>query len=105
MGGVRGFAKSLGDRAGRGIDAADLVRRVRNDLDWIVARAMAPERDRRYGSVGELAADVERHLRDEPVEARARSRASDVPAMPRTRAAGRSPSVSGATAHEDRMLR
>jgi serine/threonine protein kinase/Tfp pilus assembly protein PilF len=56
--------------ARRGIDPADLVRRVRNDLDWIVARAIAPERERRYGSVGELAADVERHLRDEPVEAR-----------------------------------
>jgi eukaryotic-like serine/threonine-protein kinase len=56
--------------ARRGVLRADLVRRVRDDLDWIVARAMAPERERRYGSVGELAADVERHLRDEPVEAR-----------------------------------
>jgi non-specific serine/threonine protein kinase/serine/threonine-protein kinase len=56
--------------AQRGISAGDLVRRVRDDLDWVVAKAMAPERERRYRSVGELAADVERHLRDEPVEAR-----------------------------------
>ena len=37
------------------------------DLDWIVMKAIAKDRDERYGSVAELATDVERHLRDEPV--------------------------------------
>jgi tetratricopeptide (TPR) repeat protein len=36
-------------------------------MDWITMKALAKERSRRYGSVGELRADVERHLRNEPV--------------------------------------
>ncbi len=43
---------------------------VAGDLDWIVAKAIAADRSERYGSVGELVADVGRYLRDEPVEAR-----------------------------------
>ena len=37
------------------------------ELDWIVMRAMDKDRDRRYGGAGELAADLRRHLRHEPV--------------------------------------
>ena len=56
--------------ARRGTTRPELLRTVGGDLDWIVSKAMAPERERRYGSVGELAADLERHLDDQPVEAR-----------------------------------
>ncbi len=47
-----------------------VVRRLRGDLDWIVLKAMAKERDRRYPTVSELAADIHRHLQHEPVLAR-----------------------------------
>jgi serine/threonine-protein kinase len=39
------------------------------ELEWIVQRACAPERERRYPSVSELAADVEHLLADEPIGA------------------------------------
>ena len=42
---------------------------LRGDLDWIVLKAMAKERDHRYASAADLAADLRRFLRDEPVEA------------------------------------
>ncbi|HSF42425.1 MAG TPA: serine/threonine-protein kinase [Thermoanaerobaculia bacterium] len=51
----------------RGTDAAGLRRQLAGDLDWIVMKSLEKDRSRRYASVSELAADVERHLRDEPV--------------------------------------
>ncbi len=42
----------------------------RGDLETIVAKALEKERGRRYGSASDLAADVRRYLRDEPVVAR-----------------------------------
>jgi len=65
---------SLGPRAAaiagcRDTDADGLRRQVRGDLDWITMTAMAKDRDRRYASASELAADIVRHLRDEPVMA------------------------------------
>ncbi|HSB56173.1 MAG TPA: serine/threonine-protein kinase [Gemmatimonadales bacterium] len=50
-----------------------LVRELRGDLDAIVLKAMAPERERRYQTAQELAQDIERHLRHEPIAARAPS--------------------------------
>lgn len=50
-------------------DGGSLPRRLRGDLDWIVMRAMEKSRERRYQSPAELAADIRRHLRTEPVEA------------------------------------
>jgi non-specific serine/threonine protein kinase/serine/threonine-protein kinase len=44
-----------------------LVRQLRGDLDWIVMKALEKDRARRYGSPAELAADVERHLGNQPV--------------------------------------
>ena len=46
--------------------------RVRHaaDLDWVVMKAIAKERERRYESASGLAADVRRFLADEPVQAR-----------------------------------
>jgi serine/threonine-protein kinase len=42
---------------------------LRGDLDWIVLKALEKERDRRYTSAADLAADLRRFLRHEPVEA------------------------------------
>ena len=40
------------------------------DLETIVAKALAPDRSRRYASASELAADVRRFLDDQPIAAR-----------------------------------
>ncbi|MBI3450208.1 MAG: tetratricopeptide repeat protein [Acidobacteria bacterium] len=40
---------------------------VRGDLEWITARAMEKDRARRYETANDLARDLERHLRHEPV--------------------------------------
>ena len=53
----------------RGTEPSALARDLRGDLDWIVTKALEKDRGRRYASVGELSADVGRHLRDEPVSA------------------------------------
>jgi serine/threonine protein kinase/tetratricopeptide (TPR) repeat protein len=50
-------------------------RELRGDLDWIVLKAMAKEREQRYPSSAAFADDIERHLRDEPVLAAAPSAA------------------------------
>ncbi len=53
----------------------DPVAPPRGELDWIVMKALAKERDRRYPSAGELAADLEHHLEGRPVSAAPPSRA------------------------------
>jgi formylglycine-generating enzyme required for sulfatase activity len=45
------------------------VRALAGDLDWITMKAMEKDRARRYASPNELAQDLDRHLRDEPVTA------------------------------------
>ncbi|HEX5435872.1 MAG TPA: serine/threonine-protein kinase [Gemmatimonadaceae bacterium] len=54
----------------RGTDVVGLRRQLRGDLDWIVMKAMEPERNRRYETANGLAQDLERFLADEPVTAR-----------------------------------
>ncbi len=46
-----------------------LKRQLQGELDWITMRAMEKDRNRRYGTALELAADVARHLRGEAVTA------------------------------------
>jgi len=53
----------------RRLDVHALTKLIRGDLDWIAMRALEKDRARRYASASELAEDVRRHLRDEPVEA------------------------------------
>ncbi|MEM7585469.1 MAG: serine/threonine-protein kinase [Acidobacteriota bacterium] len=48
---------------------SELRQELKGDLDWIVMRALEKERQRRYGSASELAEDLARHLRNEPVAA------------------------------------
>jgi eukaryotic-like serine/threonine-protein kinase len=43
--------------------------RIPPDLDWIVMKALEPDRNRRYDTALALADDVARYLRDEPVVA------------------------------------
>src|SRR5450755_4001308 len=43
---------------------------LRGDLDWITLKALDRDRARRYGTPAELAADLSRYLRNEPVIAR-----------------------------------
>lgn len=42
----------------------------RGDIETVVAKAMNKEQERRYGSAKELAEDLRRYLRDEPIVAR-----------------------------------
>jgi non-specific serine/threonine protein kinase/serine/threonine-protein kinase len=53
----------------RRVELGALERELRGDLDWITMRALEKDRTRRYGSPSELAADIRRHLRHEPVVA------------------------------------
>lgn len=59
----------------RGLDDRQLSRLLSGDLDWIVMKALEKDRNRRYESAGTFAADVERYLAHEPVEARPPSKA------------------------------
>src|SRR5216684_5823840 len=53
----------------RGTDAPSLTRQLRGDPDAVVLKALEKDRKRRYGSPSELAADLGRYLRNEPVSA------------------------------------
>ena len=54
----------------RAADPRRLIGQMRGDLDWVVMKCLEKDRERRYESAGALAADVQRHLDDEPVHAR-----------------------------------
>jgi WD40 repeat protein/predicted Ser/Thr protein kinase len=43
---------------------------LRGDVETIVSKALAKDKARRYASAGELAADIRRHLVNEPIQAR-----------------------------------
>ena len=51
----------------RQLTLRQLAARLSGDLDWIVLKALEKDRNRRYASPSELAADVRRHLSNEPV--------------------------------------
>ncbi|MAJ46011.1 MAG: hypothetical protein CBC35_01775 [Planctomycetes bacterium TMED75] len=53
----------------RGLDARGLRRQLSGDLDWIMAKALERDRDRRYATPTSLADDLARYLRHEPVHA------------------------------------
>jgi non-specific serine/threonine protein kinase/serine/threonine-protein kinase len=59
----------------RGTDPPSLTRQLRGDPDAMVLKALEKDRKRRYGSPSELAADLGRYLRHEPVAAHAPSAA------------------------------
>ena len=51
------------------MEPAKLTRLVRGELDWIVMKALEKDRNRRYETANSFAADIERYLKDEPVQA------------------------------------
>jgi eukaryotic-like serine/threonine-protein kinase len=53
----------------RGIEPDALGKQLRGDLDWIVMKSLEKDRARRYDSPQAIASDLERYLRDEPVDA------------------------------------
>jgi WD40 repeat protein/serine/threonine protein kinase len=55
--------------ANRQSEPKQLSRCLRGELDWIVMKALEKDRTRRYETASALAADVQRYLHDEPVEA------------------------------------
>jgi serine/threonine protein kinase/Flp pilus assembly protein TadD len=55
--------------ADRKSDTRRLSQLFRGELDWVAMKALEKDRTRRYESAGALAADVERYLRDEAVQA------------------------------------
>jgi serine/threonine protein kinase/tetratricopeptide (TPR) repeat protein len=65
--GTREGESLAGVAEARGTHPSELPRRLRGDVDWITLKAIAPEREHRYGSAAELAADIRRHLDNEPV--------------------------------------
>jgi serine/threonine protein kinase len=55
--------------AQRKADPRQLDRTVRGDLDWVVMKALAKDRRRRYETASDFAADVMRYLTHQPVQA------------------------------------
>jgi eukaryotic-like serine/threonine-protein kinase len=55
--------------ANRHTEPARLSKDVRGELDWIVMKSLEKDRNRRYETASEFAADIERHLHDEAVDA------------------------------------
>jgi eukaryotic-like serine/threonine-protein kinase len=55
--------------ASRGTDPGALTKLLRSELDWIVMKAIDKDRVRRYETANAFAADVQRYLSGEPVQA------------------------------------
>src|SRR5207244_927268 len=55
--------------ANRQSEPKKLSQFMRGELDWIVMKALEKDRNRRYETASAFAADVQRYLKDEPVEA------------------------------------
>jgi serine/threonine protein kinase len=56
--------------AQRHMEPANLRKLVRGELDWIVMKTLEKDRNRRYETAKDFAADVQRYLNDEPIQAR-----------------------------------
>lgn len=54
----------------RRTDIPQLKRELQGDLDWIVMKAMEPDRNRRYATANALAVDLQHYLSNEPITAR-----------------------------------
>lgn len=86
---IRSDQALLAARAGqRSVEPKQLEMELRGDLDWITMKALEKDRERRFGSPAEMAADVERYLKNEPVLARPASTAYRVQKYVRRHRAG-----------------
>jgi eukaryotic-like serine/threonine-protein kinase len=61
---------SVAPAKARGSEPRQLATVLQGDLDWVTMKALEKDRDRRYGTPTELAADIERYLDNRPVIAR-----------------------------------
>src|SRR5262249_31455688 len=61
--------------AARGTDPGQLHAVLKGDLGWIAMKALEKDRDRRYQTPLEMAADIRRYLNNEPIGARPASAA------------------------------
>jgi len=66
--------RSMGDASAasaekRNEEPRSFAQHLRGELDWITMKALEKDRTRRYGAASELAADISRYLRNEPVVA------------------------------------
>jgi non-specific serine/threonine protein kinase/serine/threonine-protein kinase len=66
---LRHSATLIETAAQRSSDPPRLLKLLHGELDWITMRALEKDRTRRYATVSELAADIQRYLRHEPVVA------------------------------------
>src|SRR5439155_20358333 len=55
--------------AQRHMEPAKLTKLIRGELEWIVLKILEEDRNRRYETANGFAADVQRYLNDEPVQA------------------------------------
>src|SRR5207237_6700684 len=55
--------------AQRHMEPAQLTKLVRGELDWIVMKTLEKDRNRRYETASAFAADLQRYLADEQVQA------------------------------------
>jgi serine/threonine protein kinase len=53
----------------RGTEPGKLPRLVRGELDWLVMKALEKDRGRRYDTVSAMGLDIQRVLRNEPIQA------------------------------------
>ncbi len=67
---IRLSEDSLATAQKRGTELPALIRQLRGDADAIARKALEKDRDCRYATPAELAADIDRYLNHEPVAAR-----------------------------------
>ncbi len=53
----------------RSIEPKELGKLLKSELDWVVMKSLEKDRTRRYESASAIVNDLQRYLRDEPVEA------------------------------------
>lgn len=61
------FLSTVADQ--RKVDPRKLSESLLGEVDWIVMKCLEKDRNRRYESANSLAADIDRYLNDEPVQA------------------------------------
>src|SRR5947209_7617127 len=65
---LKSLGESAEDSAAKRQEHPQALRRhLRGELDWITMKALEKDRTRRYGSPSELAADINRYVKNEPV--------------------------------------
>jgi eukaryotic-like serine/threonine-protein kinase len=65
-----GIAEATALSGKRQVSISELTGDVRGDLDWVVMKCLEKDRSRRYETANGIAADIQRHLDNEPVAAR-----------------------------------